>query len=153
MPKRRSSLSDLQMAFSFDVPSPAVAAGDLAGYSAMVAASVGRMLRESRLDRPEIAKQMTAILAEPVSKAMLDAYASEAREGHNISASRWWALVAVTDRFDIADSIAKRAGARILSGDEIKAAELGHLQAEKDAIEARIKELRSTSQPIKRGRR
>lgn len=152
MLKRRSALSDQQLIFSFDVPAPAQQPGDLAGYTAMVAASVARILREAATDRAAIARQMTAVLGEPVSKAMLDAYASEARDGHNISAARWWALVAVTARFDVADAIAQRAGARILSGDEIKAAELGHLQAEVDAMQARMKELRAVATPMKRHR-
>ncbi len=151
--KRRSSLSDLQMVFSFDVPAPASAPGDLAGYTAVVAASVARILREDGRERSVIAREMGSVIGEPVSKAMLDAYASEARDGHNISAARWWALVAVTGRFDVADAIAKRAGARILSGDEIKAAELGHLQAEADAIQARMKELRAAAKPLGRGGR
>jgi hypothetical protein len=153
MLKRRSSFSDHQMIFSFDVPAPARQAGDLAGLSAMMAASVARILKESPLDRGEIASRMSALLGEPVSKSMLDAYASEARAEFNISAARWWALIAVSERFDVADAIAQRAGARILSGDEIKAAELGSLQAEIDAMQARMKELRSCAAPLKRSRR
>ena len=153
MPKRRSSLSDLQMVFSFDVPPAAREAGDLAGFTAMLAASVARMLREDRFERSHIARQMSELLGETVSKAMLDAYASESRDGHNISAARWWALVAVTGRFDVADAIGARTGCRILSGDEIKTAELGSLQAQMDEIQARMKELRSGTKPIMRGRR
>lgn len=141
--RNHRSHSANQMAFCFDVPVPAREAGDLAGFTARVAAGVARILRESDRDRAVIARQMSDMLGEPVSKAMLDAYASQARAEHNISASRWWALVAVTERFDVADDIAQRAGARILSGNQIKDAELGSLQAEKDAIDARMKELRS----------
>ena len=142
MGKRVSSLSDRQMAFSFDVPPAAAARGDLAGFSAMVSASVARMLREDSRSRAVIARAMSELLAEDVTPAMVDAYASEARTGHNIPAARWWALVAVTARFDVADAIAKRTGARVISGEEIRATELGHLQAERDALDARIKELR-----------
>lgn len=153
IPKRRSSLSDLQMAFSFDVPAPARDAGDLAGFTAKLAASVARMLREDPRERREIARAVSGLLSEDVSKPMLDAYASEGRGDHNISAARWWALVAATGRFDVADAIAKDTGARLLSGDEIKVAELGHLQSERDAIDARIKQLRSDTKPVTRRRR
>ena len=143
MGKRVSSLSDGQMAFSFDVPAAASAPGDLAGFSAMVSASVARMLREADgVSRGAIAKAMSALLSEEVTPAMVDAYASEARRGHNVPAGRWWALVAVTGRFDVADAIATRAGARVISGEEIRATELGHLQAERDALDARMKQLR-----------
>lgn len=153
MTKRRSSLSDLQMVFSFDVPAPARAAGDLAGFSAMLSASVARMLREDDRPRKTIAEAVSKLLGEEVSPAMLDAYSSEARTDHNVSAARWWALVSATERYDIADAIASRTGARLLSGDEIKAAELGHLQGERDAIDARMKELRSVAKPFGRSAR
>lgn len=129
MGKRRSSLSEGQMAFTFDVPEPAREAGDLAGFSAMVSASVARMLGQDGRDRQKIAVAMSQLLGERVSKEMLDAYASEARAEHNIPTARWWALVAVTARFDVADAMAKQAGARVISGEEIKATQLGDVQA------------------------
>jgi len=152
MGKRVPSLTDRQMAFSFDVPVRACAPGDLAGLGPMVSASVARMLREDGRGRGLIAKAMSSLLAEDVTPMMVDAYASEARSGHNISASRWWALVAVTGRFDVADAIAVRTGARVLSGEDIRATELGHLQAEADAIAARMKALRASAAPVGRGR-
>lgn len=153
MGKRRPALTDLQMAFSFDVPQAATDAGDLAGFGPMMAASVARALREDSRRRDAIAAAMTALLAEPVSKAMLDAYASEARGEFNISAHRWWALIAVTGRWDIADAIATRCGARLLSGDEIRAAELGHVQAQIAELKDRERELRGDVRPIHRSAR
>lgn len=152
-PKRRSSLSDLQIVFNFDVPSAAVDEGDLAGLDAIVSASVGRMLREDPRPRAEIAAHMSRLLGRQVSKAMLDVYSSESHAEHNVPASRWLAMVAATQNFGVADAIMKLIGARLLSGDEIKVAELGHLQAERDAIDARMKELRSDTRPVKRNRR
>ncbi len=151
MGKRRPALSDLQMAFSFEVPSAATEAGDLAGFGPMIAASVARACREDERGRIAIAGAMSAVLGEPVSKSMLDAYASEARGEHNIPAHRWWALIAVTGRWDIADAIAARCGARLLSGDEIRAAELGHVQAQIGELQERLKELKGSAHPFKRG--
>lgn len=151
MTKRRPALSDLQMAFSFDAPAAATAAGDLAGFGAMVAASVARICRDDTRGRAAIAAMMTDVLAEPVSKAMLDAYASESREQHSIPAHRWLALIAVTGRFDVADAIITRCGARVLSGDEIRAAELGHVQAQMSELQERLKELKSAARPLARG--
>jgi hypothetical protein len=150
MGKRRPALTDLQMAFSFDVPSAATDAGDLAGFGPMIAASVARACREDARGRQSIANAMSAVLGEPVSKAMLDAYASEARGEHNIPAHRWWALIAVTKRWDIADAIAARCGARLLSGEEIRAAELGHVQAQIAELQDRMRELKGSARPIAR---
>jgi hypothetical protein len=143
MRKRRSSLSDGQMAFSWDVPAAAAEPGDLAGFAAMLSASVARMLREDARSRADIAGKMSVLLAEDVTLAMIDAYASEARTGHNIPAARWWALVAVTGRFDVADAVATRTGARVISGEEIRATELGHLQAQIEEMQARMRALKS----------
>lgn len=150
--KRRSALSDLQIVFSFDVPA-AASDGDLAGIDAIVSASVARMLRQDGRTRGEIAGHVSRLLGRPVSKSMLDVYASESHEQHNVPMSRWMAIVAATDNFEVADAVMKHIGARLLSGDEIKAAELGHLQAERDAIDARMKALRTVAAPMQRGRR
>ena len=152
MGKRVSSLSDLQMAFSFEVPVRAAGDGDLAGFAAMVSASVARMLREDERSRQLIAHRMSQLLAEEVTPAMVDAYASEARTGHNIPAARWWALVAVTGRFDVADAIATRTGARVLSGDEIRATELGHIQAQLEELQARMRALKADRPVVRRAR-
>lgn len=151
MAKRRPALTDLQMVFSFDVPQAATEAGDLAGFGAMMAASVSRAARESGRSRADIAQAMSALLGEPVSKAMLDAYCSESREQHHIPAHRWFALIAVTGRWDIADAMTARCGARILSGDEIRAAELGHVQAQMNELQERLRQLKSEARPLARG--
>lgn len=150
MRKRRPALTDLQMAFSFEVPQAATDAGDLAGFGPMLAASVARVCREDSRDRGAIAAAMSGVLGETVSRAMIDAYASEARGEHNIPAHRWWALIAVTGRWDVADAIAARCGARLLSGDEIRAAELGHVQAQIAELKERERELRTTTKPFSR---
>jgi hypothetical protein len=151
MAKRRPALTDLQMVFSFDVPQAATEAGDLAGFGAMMAASVARACRESGRTRADIAQAMSALLGEPVSKAMLDAYCSESREQHAIPAHRWFALITVTGRWDIADAMTARCGARILSGDEIRAAELGHVQAQMTELQERLRQLKSEARPLVRG--
>jgi hypothetical protein len=93
---------------------------------------------------------MSLLMGEDVTPAMIDAYASEARTGHNIPAARWWALVAVTGRFDVADAMATRTGARVISGEEIRATELGHIQAEMDELQARAKALKAGRPVVRR---
>lgn len=47
-------------------------------------------------DRMRVAQEMSAILGRPVSKHMVDAYASQARADHAISAPRFMALAHAT---------------------------------------------------------
>ena len=151
--KRRPSLTDGQMAFTFAAPSAARNEGDLAGLGRMISSAVARAMNEDRRSRPEIAGKVSALLGEDVSRWMLDAYASEAREEHAISAARFFAVIAATERLDILDALVSRIGGRILVGEEMHAARLGHLMAQKSEIEAQIRELRPVAHPIGRGAR
>jgi hypothetical protein len=63
---------------------------------ARISLAVAQTLKDHGGDRASVAKEMSAYLDEPVTKAMLDAYASQARESHNIPAHRLIALVLVT---------------------------------------------------------
>ena len=70
-----------------------VRAASLAGR---MSRAVAQTLRDCGLDRAEVARRMSAFLGETVSVAMLNAYASQAREDHGISATRLQALMHAT---------------------------------------------------------
>jgi hypothetical protein len=77
------------------VPAGLVRAGTLRGR---IARAVALVLNGSDLGREQIAERMSEFLGEgeQVSRAMLDAYASQAREEHTISAIRLVALAHAT---------------------------------------------------------
>lgn len=82
-------------------PAPKVpTTGRPAGHdlAAKVSRAVAEALRETNLTRDEIAERMSAYLEEQVTKAMLDAYASQARGDHNISFHRLIALAHTLER-------------------------------------------------------
>lgn len=64
--------------------------------SGRVSKAVSLTMDESGMTRKEIADALTELTKTPVSKAMLDGYASQAREQHSISAVRLVALIAIT---------------------------------------------------------
>jgi len=64
--------------------------------SQTIAKAVSQTLADDGRSREDIAAAMSDYLSEQVSKAMLDAYASPARETHAISLERAIALMAVT---------------------------------------------------------
>jgi hypothetical protein len=152
MTKRRASIDAGQLGFTFDPPVPASREADLAGLDRSVAATVALALKDDTRSRYEIAGAVSALLDDPVSKTMLDAYASEAREAHNISAGRLLAVIAVTERFDLLDGLCRRIGAALLVGEELHAARVGHLQAKKRQIEQELKALSAVTAPIERSR-
>lgn len=153
MTKRRPAFHPAQLGFTFDPPVPARDEAELAGLERIVAAKVAIALKQDGRSRHEIAGAMSALLDDIVTKPMLDAYASEAREGHNISAARLLAMVAVTERFDLLDALVRRIGAALLVGEELHAARLGHLQAQRARLDQEIKALRGDVRPIERGAR
>jgi len=151
MGKRRTSLDSTQLGFTFEPPAPASAAADLAGLGRFHAALVGRALKEDRRSRDEIAGAMSALLDEDVTRWMLDAYASEAREGHSIPAHRFFALIAVTNRFDLLDAAMRRVGAAVLVGEEIVTARAGHLRCRITELKAELARIEKQARPIGRG--
>lgn len=139
-----------QYGFTFDAPEPATNAADLAGLDRVIAKSVARALRDDSRSRDDIARALSELLDEDVSRCMLDAYASEARETHNISAARLFALIAVTSRHDILDHVLRRIGAAVLVGEEIATARAGHLRATIDRLKDELKIAERAARPIGR---
>jgi hypothetical protein len=141
-----------QLGFDFTAPAPVKDIAGLAGFERQVNAVVGSMLNSDPRNRYEIAGAMSALLDEDISKAMLDAYSSPAREDHRVPFSRLAALAIVTDRQDLLRPLMEKLGVGMLIGDEVKVARIGQLdrtiaeaKAEKRTLEKsarRIHELR-----------
>lgn len=149
MSKRRASPDERQFDL-FTASRPVNGPASFAGIEAWIAAEVGLILKEDVRSREEIAGAMSALSAEKVSRWMLDAYSSPARDDHNISFGRALTLMAATGNRALIEEAVNRLGGRILWGEEIFAARLGHLQAQRARIDAEIKQLRGKAQPIER---
>ncbi len=147
---KRTPAYDDQLALGFEPPAPAAAHADLAGLDRVVASAVGHILKGDPRTRFEVAAAVSELLDEDVSKAMLDAYASEARDSHNISGARLLALVAATHRYDVLDRLIRPIGCTLLVGEEVYAAELGHIEAQIAALKERQSTLKRVAQPIVR---
>ena len=152
MTKRTPALDPAQLNLGFGVPEPVSSDGALGRLPREVASAVGTMLKGDPRSRYDVAGAVSRLLDEEVSKLMLDAYASEAREGHRISADRLLALVVATGRYDVLRAIMRRIGADLLVGEEVYAAELGHVEAQMRVLEARRRVLRANVEPLQRGR-
>lgn len=156
MAKRRRAFEG-QLGFAFDPPAPASAPGELAGLEALICGAVSTILLDAHAAgrrREVVAAEMSVLLGEDVSRAMLDAYASPAREGHKVPMARFLALVSVCSRHDVLDRIMREIGAAVLVGEEVHTAQLGNidrqiaaLKVERQAIERRAPIIRGTKQP------
>lgn len=143
-----------QLAFAFEAPRPATHAAALAGMDARVARTVGEILVTAAANgkpREIVAAEMSVLLEDEVTKAMLDAYSAPGKENHNISFTRMCALIAVTNRFDLLDRELREIGASVLVGEEIYTARLGHLKSQIAELTAELRAVERMAQPISRG--
>lgn len=151
MPKAKATA---QLGFDFAVPAPASGVAGLAGLEKRINAMVGTALACAACageSREVIAAKMSEMLDEPISRSMLDAYASPARTEHKVPMSRALALLLVTARQDLLGPIVGEIGAALLIGEEVKTARIGHLEQMKKRIEAEMRALKADAPEIREG--
>lgn len=140
-----------QLPFDFAAPAPAKGVAELAGLERQINALVGTVLASDGRPREVIAAEMSVLLDNTVSKAMLDAYSSPARPDHKVPASRLFALLVVTDRQDLLDPIMRKMGAALLVGDEVRTARLGQVETLLLQLQDERRRLRNETTPIREG--
>lgn len=151
MPKRTPAFDAAQAAFDFAPRRTRPSDGMLTGIDRQIASAVGRALKDDDRDRYDVAAAMSRLLDADVSKSMLDKYASESSEEHNISAGRFLVLIAATRRYDILRALLRRIGCDLVEGEEVLTVELGHVQAQIERLQNRCRQLKKTAPAIKRG--
>lgn len=142
-----------QLGFDFSAPAPAKGAAALAGFERRVNAIVGTILNSDSRSRYEIAAKMSELLDEEVSKAMLDAYSSPARDDHRVPFSRLAALAIVTDRQDLLRPLMEPLGIGVLIGEEVSIARIGQLERKKQEVNEELRELRRSTKRIREKRK
>lgn len=123
----------------FDVPQPKLAVPGEGNYAAEVSLMVGLLLKG--LDRRELAAHMSRLSGDDVSKHMLDAWASPARQDHNIPFYRVPLLEQSCDSHDLTDWLVEQRGGRAAYGTEALDAELGRLKRQAADFTRRARDL------------
>lgn len=127
---------------------------DIGRFRSRLKREMARAIRECPYDRPTIAARMATYLGVPsISKASLDAYTAESKEGHDVSLVRFKAFVRATGAVWLWDVIVSDDGLLLLQGDEARLAEVARLRQEQRAIGAEIRKLTATPVRIRRGER
>lgn len=125
---------DLATADLFGEPAP-VPPGSLA-CSVEIAHTMSEALKDCTHGRKEVAARMSRFLGRTVTEAMLNAYTSEAREGHNVSLERAIAFDQATERYALLALHARKCNAQVLRGSDVLLAELGRIeQAKRETAE------------------
>lgn len=103
----------------------AVRAGTVQGR---ISRAIAAALKDCGKPRTDIAKAMTEFLGEPVTKNMLDAYASQAREDHAISLPRFMALLVATRDRRLLQLVAEEMGWAVIERKHLPLIELAQVQ-------------------------
>lgn len=130
-----------QLGFDFEALSVDTSPASLAALERQISIAVSDILHAEERSRTVIAAEMSDLLDDEVSRAMLDAYASQAREGHKVPMSRFFALVAVTNRHDVLDRLVRHIGGAVLVGEQIKTARLGDIDRRIEALKKERREI------------
>lgn len=123
MSKRLPTLTDDWLNDTWNIRPIEHAEGELSTFDRLISSAVGRCLEGEK--RAKIAESLSYLFGETVSVHMLNAYASEARSVHRISAGRFLALISVTRRFDILDAVLREIGGKALNSEEAKVFRVG----------------------------
>lgn len=131
--------------------------GSALDFNAKLAQAMSRALdeaRESGRDRHEVASRMSEILGQDVSKNMVDAYTSQARETHTISAVRFKAFVRATGCLWLWGVYLDGEGLTLLMGEEALHAQASLAEKRAKALMEEARQLRARAPlEISRGAR
>lgn len=141
MARRRDSLTlDL-----FDAPAPPRTNDGALNHSLELRALLSRLLKNTPLDRFEVAARMSALLGVEVTKFQLDSWTAESRDGWRFPLEYAVAFEVALNTHELTRWYAERRGCRVLVGQEALLAELGRLdkleteiKAERDRINAEL---------------
>lgn len=139
MPRRKRCMNTFELFGDLPEAMPKfekedVRAGTIEGK---IALAVSRILKDDGRSREDIASAMADWLGDTkMSKPMLDAYSSSAREEYKITVARFWALLEVTKDVRLLQEIAQSIGYVVMEERYAKRVE----KAEREEMIAKLKE-------------
>lgn len=126
----------------FQVPMPADPLPGSMDYRAEIAHLVGEALKSADGDRYAVAAAMSRLTGHDVSKYMLDAWSSEARDSYNMPFYQAPVLESACNTLILSSWLAEKRGGRLLVGKDALAAELAKLERAKEQAAKQIRELK-----------
>jgi len=139
MPARRR---DALTGDLFAIPEAHVQAPAAYDFRENIAELVADMLRHAEGDRFDIAARVSRLTGKEVSKWMLDAYTSPAREEFNLPFWLAAAIEVACESHTLTNWLTTIRGGRLLVGRQALDAELGKLQRVHDETSRRIRDLK-----------
>jgi len=149
MPPRTAPPAGQMNLLEWEPPAPVARFEDArvraATLPALIARAIAEVLRtaaEAGTDRAQVAERMSEYLGQRVSKSMLDAYASQAREDHAIPLSRFVALLHATGDRRLLELLAEPLGWSVIERRYLPLIELASVREHEDEVRRRAANLR-----------
>lgn len=140
MARRAPTLSQGDL---FQVPrAPEPTAGSLA-WDAQLRAALSQALKETTHSRDIVAARMSELLGEPVTKARLDSWTAESKDGHRFPLAYLPAFETATETYALTRLLVSKRGCTLCVGEEAIDAEVGRLEHQAQVIKGRLKALKT----------
>lgn len=110
--------------------------------SLKIKTALGKALKEYPEPASIAAARMSEIIGRQITEAALYSYTAPTKPEHDIGIMRLKAFVRVTGATWLWDLIVEDEGLTVMEGEEAHLAQLGHLEHERQQLEARIRDLR-----------
>ena len=129
----------LEELFALPAPSTTPASKD---HGREICHLLSEALKRTPKSRYEIAARMSELTGHEISKAMLDAWSAESREGWRFPLEWADAFETACDTYCLTEFQARKRGCRVYAGDEVRQAEIGRIEAQIDELAGRLKTLK-----------
>jgi len=111
---------------------------------------ITQALKRTKLSRYEVAGKMSELLAKEITKAQIDAWSAESKEGHRFPLSYLPAFCEATGDTTIMKFIAEKCGGFYIENEEAIYTELGRIEQVKKELTEKEKFLKTMLVKIKR---
>jgi hypothetical protein len=121
--------------------------------SLSIKTELGRALKECPLNAFEVAAKMSELLCSDITRDALYSYTAPSKPEHEISLLRFIAFVRVTGATWLWDVLVEPDGLLVVEGREAHLARLGHLEQERQQIDAEIGQIKRElkAEPVRVG--
>jgi hypothetical protein len=133
---------DLTADMFADLPKPVPLDSAAIDVKVMVARAMSRAMKNCPFDRYEIAARMSRALNREITKNMLDAYASAARDTHIPNIEFCIHFDYATSQRELLSLYASLLGHGVMVGDDALRAKLGQLELQEQEVRANKRELK-----------
>lgn len=127
----------------FEVPVPKAALPGALNFGLAVRHLIGQLLKESPLNRTDIAARMAELTGETITKNQLDSWTAESRDGWRFPIEYLPALEVACESYGLTSWLADVRGCKMLVGKDALDAEIGKLERVREEAAKKIRQLKN----------